>query len=328
MAILPEAQHFKGGDCETAVDVRGLSRTFGRKLALQNIDFQLPVGCVCGLVGVNGAGKTTLIKHLLGLLKAQHGSVSVFGADPIRDPKKVLSHVGYLSETGELPGWMRVKELFSFLRPLYLGWDDRYAEDLRARFDLDPNARLRNLSKGQKARAGLIAALAHRPRLLLLDEPSSGLDPLVRRDILTAIVRTIADEGRTVLFSSHLLDEVERVCDRIAMLRGGQMVFQGELEAIKRVRKRIVFHFSEARLSPPVWKHAISWEGGGQTWSALALVDGEDRWQLETSEAGSMVEQSPASLDDIFRAYCKQESAPTANGSSLANALASGAPLI
>src|SRR6266480_1489869 len=118
----------------------------------------------------------------------------------------ILSPIGYLSEENDLPGWMRVDELIRYTRAFYPKWDDAYAEELRRAFALDPAAKIKDLSRGQRARAGLLIALAHRPELLVLDEPSSGLDPIVRRDILGAVIRTIADEGRTVLFSSHLLE--------------------------------------------------------------------------------------------------------------------------
>lgn len=186
-----------------------------------------------GLVGANGAGKTTLIKHVLGLLRAEHGSVRVFGLDPVADPVAVLSQIGYLSEEHDLPGWMRVDELLRYTRAFYPTWDDAYAEELRQAFALDASSVIKHLSKGQKARVGLLIALAYRPALLVLDEPSSGLDPVVRRDILDAIIRTIADEGRTVLFSSHLLDEVERVADHVTMINQGRIVLSAGLDAIR-----------------------------------------------------------------------------------------------
>jgi ABC-2 type transport system ATP-binding protein len=121
-----------------------------------------------------------------------------------------------------------------YSRAFYKNWDDRYAEELRDAFTIDPSAKIKDLSKGQKSRAGLIVALAYRPELLVLDEPSSGLDPIVRRDILGAVMRTIADEGRTVLFSSHLLDEVEQVADHVTMIRQGTIVMSAPLAEIKR----------------------------------------------------------------------------------------------
>ncbi len=184
------------------VEINRLTRRFGNKLALDDLSLVVPRGGVFGLIGGNGAGKTTLLKHMLGLLRAQTGSVAVFGLDPVQQPVGVLGRVGYLSEDRDLPNYMRVGELMRYSQAFYPTWDEKYAEELRDAFDLDPKTRVCNLSRGQRARAGLLVALAYRPELLILDEPSSGLDPVVRRDILGAIIRTIADEGRTVLFSS------------------------------------------------------------------------------------------------------------------------------
>src|SRR6185312_13644111 len=177
------------------VDVNDLSRSFGSKSALDGVSFRATAGQVYGLVGANGAGKTTLIKHLLGLLRAATGSVRVFGLDPVRDPVRVLGRVGYVSE----------------------------ARELLDTFGLDPSRMVKQLSKGMRAQAALLTAVAHRPELLILDEPSSGLDAVVRRDILDAIVRTVTDDGRTVIFSSHLLDEVERMSDHVTLMHRGKI---------------------------------------------------------------------------------------------------------
>ncbi len=218
---------------EPVISIANLSRRFGEKIALNSVNLAMPRGAVYGLVGANGAGKTTLIKHILGLLQAESGSVRIFGLDPVAEPVAVLSRIGYLSEENDLPGWMRVDELIRYSRAFYKNWDDGYAEELRNSFALDPSAKVRDLSKGQKSRAGLLIALAYRPELLVLDEPSSGLDPIVRRDILGAVIRTIADEGRTVLFSSHLLDEVEQVADHVTMIREGTILMSAPLDEIK-----------------------------------------------------------------------------------------------
>ena len=191
---------------DAVVSVSGLVRRFGDKAVLNDVSVFVPRGSVLGLVGENGAGKTTLIKHLLGMLKPQAGTVRLFGLDPAADPVGVLSRVGYLSERRDLPAWMRVDEFMRYTQAFYPSWDEAYAETLLEQFQLDPAQRIKTLSQGQTAKAGLLAALAYRPELLILDEPSSGLDPVVRRDILEAIIRIVAEEGRTVLFSSHLLD--------------------------------------------------------------------------------------------------------------------------
>ena len=182
---------------ENVVELDGVSRRFGKTVALDGLSLRVPRGCVYGLVGVNGAGKTTLIKHILGLLKVRSGSVRVFGLDPVRNPVAVLRRIGYLSEERDLPEWMRIDELMRYTAAYHPNWDQAHAEELLKTFGLDASKKVKNLSKGMRAQAGLVAAVAHRPDLLVLDEPSTGLDAVIRRDILKAIIRTVADDGRT-----------------------------------------------------------------------------------------------------------------------------------
>src|SRR5262245_4321828 len=229
------------------VEIRRVTRRFGSKTALDDVSLTVPRGGVFGLIGGHGAGTTTLIKHILGMLKAQTGSVSVFGLDPVQNPVGTLGRIGYLSEDRDLPNWMRVGELMRYTQAFFPTWDEKFAEELREAFDLDRLARVKTLSRGQRARAGLLVALAHRPELLVLDEPSSGLDPVVRRDILGAIIRTIADEGRTVLFSSHLLDEVERVADRVAIIHQGRVLLTAAMDEVKDTHRRVTLRFGQAQ---------------------------------------------------------------------------------
>ena len=286
-------------DDAPAIDVRQISRRFGPKRALDGVSLAVPRGVVFGLIGENGAGKTTLIKHVLGLFRPQDGSVRIFGLDPVADPVGVLSRLGTLSEDRDLPGWMRVHELIRYCKAFYPSWDDAYAESLREAFELDPKARVKNLSRGQQARAGLLAALAFRPELLVLDEPSSGLDPVVRRDILGAIVRTIADEGRTVLFSSHLLDEVERVGDLVAMIDRGRIVLDGPIDDVKARHRRVTIRLDEPSDSPPPID-AIAIEGSGREWSALVEGDLDRVIDDAARLGGRVVDSHAASLDEIF----------------------------
>jgi ABC-2 type transport system ATP-binding protein len=288
---------------EAVVAVTNLSRRFGSKTVLDDVSLYVPRGSVFGLVGENGAGKTTLIKHILGLLRAEVGAVRVFGMDPVAEPVSVLGRIGYLSEQPDLPGWMRVGELMRYTQAFYPKWDAAYAEQLRAQFGLNPIQRLSTLSKGQRAKAGLLAAQAHRPDLLLLDEPSSGLDPMVRRDILEAVIRTVADEGRTVFFSSHLLEEIERVSDHIAMVHQGKLVLCGPLDEIKGQHRRFVLHFETAQSKPPVISGALSVTGTGREWSVLCNGARAELPELAANLGAQIVDEYAPSLNEIFVAH-------------------------
>jgi ABC-2 type transport system ATP-binding protein len=285
---------------DSVVEIKSLTRRFGAKTALDNVSLAVPRGIVFGLVGANGAGKTTLIKHVLGLLKTQAGSVRVFARDPVADPAGVLARIGYVSEEHDLPGWMRIWELLRYNQAFFPNWDHAYAEELRVRFELEPSTKIKHLSKGQRARASLLVALSHRPELLVLDEPSSGLDPLVRRDILEAIIRAIADEGRTVLFSSHLLHEVERVSDYVTMLNNGKIVFSGPLDDIKETHRCLTLRFAEARSRPPALAGVLAWGGTGHEWTAVYHGQPGELQAAAASCGAQVLDKRVPSLDEIF----------------------------
>ncbi|MGZ0166595.1 MAG: ABC transporter ATP-binding protein [Planctomycetales bacterium] len=285
---------------ESVVEIKGVSRSFGKKVALDEVDLTIQQGTVVGLVGENGAGKTTLLKHVLGLFRARTGSVRVFGKDPVEEPESVLGEIGYLSEVRDLPDWMKIGELMSYTKAFFPSWDDAFAEELREMFELSPDQKVKTLSRGQRARAGLIAAIAHRPQLLVLDEPSSGLDPVVRRDILSAIIRTVADEGRTVLFSSHLLDEVQRVSDHVAVLHLGKMLLTSPMDDVLTSHHRLTVRFEQPLDSPLKIDSALRCEGEGREWTVLC--NGEQAAvEAQLSELnGEIVDRSAPTLDEIF----------------------------
>jgi ABC-2 type transport system ATP-binding protein len=195
---------------------------------------------------------------------------------------------------------MRIDELMRYSQAFYPSWDEKFAEELRVAFDLDRKAYVKKLSRGQRARAGLLVALAHRPELLVLDEPSSGLDPVVRRDILGAIIRTIADEGRTVLFSSHLLDEVERVADRVAIIHQGRILLTASMDEIKGQHRRLTLRFGQSVDQPPALVGALSFEGRGTEWTYVCSGEGQQLRHAAESLGATIVEDSALTLDEIF----------------------------
>lgn len=285
---------------ENVVELSDLSRRFGRMFALDGVSLRVRQGFVHGLVGANGAGKTTMIKHILGLLKAESGSVRVFGLDPVRNPVAVLRRIGYLSEERELPEWMRIDELMRYTQAFHPNWDQAYADELLKNFGLDDTKIIKYLSKGMRAQAGLIAAVAHRPELLLLDEPSTGLDAVVRRDILNAIVRAVADDGRTVLFSSHLLDEIEQMSDYITMIDQGRLVLHGSVDDVQAEHHLLSIRYPAALAAPPQFEGILSAEGQEHTWDVVCNGDiGQVRQSLERL-GGEILYSRNASLQEIF----------------------------
>jgi len=290
---------------ETPVRVMALTRQFGKKTALDDVSLDVPPGRVFGLVGENGAGKTTLMRHVMGLLRPTAGSVFVFGYEPVKQPEEALMRIGYLSENRDLPNWMRVREVMAFTKPFFPDWDDGFAEELREMFGLDPAAKVKSLSRGQRAQLGLTLALAHRPPLLVLDEPSSGLDPVVRRDILTAIIRTVADEGRTVFLSSHLLDEVECVADDVALLHKGKILFSAPLEEIKARYHFFTFRLKDNNGPPLLPKQALALRETAGEWTLMWNGEKEEARTLLADKQAAIVEESAPSLEDIFISHIR-----------------------
>jgi len=227
--------------------------------------------------------QTVVLKHLLGLLRTTTGSLRVFGLDPVLDPVGVLSRVGYT-------------------QAFHPTWDAAYARELLESFGLDPSKKVKELSKGMRAQAGLIAAVAHRPELLILDEPSSGLDAVVRLDILDAIVRTVADDGRTVIFSSHLLDEVERMSDHVTLMHHGRVTLSGVLDDVRHASQRSRVRFAEHSDQPPALETALAMEGGGRTWSVVHSGSLEQFHTSVLALGGEVVESRDATLEEIFLA--------------------------
>jgi ABC-2 type transport system ATP-binding protein len=283
------------------VDIHHLTRRFNDKAALQDVTVQIPRGQVFGLVGENGAGKTTLIKHILGLYRAQQGSVSVFGMDPVKHPKEVLSRIGYLSEQPDFPEWMTIAQFMNYMAAFYPNWDRQYASQLLQVASLDSQKKIRELSKGQQARVGLCAAQAHRPQLLVLDEPSSGLDPVARSEILAAVIRTVVLEGRSVLLSSHLLEEVERVCDHLLFFSKGQVLLSDSMEAVLDRHYQITLRLA-GRLdwqSLPGVFNAVAANG---EWQLFCFADIDQLTGLLQQHGAQILDKRRLSLNEAFLA--------------------------
>lgn len=216
------------------MEFNNIRRAYTRGInVLDGVSFSLEPGEVVGLLGKNGAGKTTLIRIAMGMLEPQNGSVRLFGLDPRKDPVSVKKRVGYVSEDQILPEFLKVREVIKLHRGLFSTWDHDLERQLLERFDVPMNAKIKTLSKGQARQVALLCAVAHRPELLLLDEPAGGLDPAVRREFLETAIQLLNEAGTTILFSSHYMSDVERLAGRIVMIHEGKVLLDNELDDLR-----------------------------------------------------------------------------------------------
>ena len=234
----------------TVVRINQLSKRFGRVTALDNVSFDVPDGRVCALLGANGAGKSTAIRILMGLERPDSGITEVMGMNSQTHGLEVRRATGYVAERPALYDWMTVDETGWFAAGFYPPGFQKTYQQYVDRFQLDGAQKIKNLSKGTRAKVSLSLALAHKPNLLVLDEPTSGLDPLVRREFLESMV-DVAAEGRTVLLSSHQVSEVERIADMVVILLGGRLVCIEDLDELKRTTREVTLTLPDAHAAPP-----------------------------------------------------------------------------
>jgi ABC-2 type transport system ATP-binding protein len=216
---------------QSIVEARDLWKSYGKFGAVRGVSFAVPEGSIFALVGASGAGKTTLIKLLMNILAPTRGSATLLGVDSRKIGPSVLQNVGYVSENQELPSRLRVHDFFDYLRPLYPRWDYELESALRAQLRLPGDRRIRHLSHGMRLKMGLACALAFHPKLLILDEPFSGLDALVRDEVAEGFLQQA--RGLTVLMSSHELAEVERIASHVAFVNAGKLLFQGTMSELR-----------------------------------------------------------------------------------------------
>jgi len=216
------------------VTFENIHRSYRRGVdVLHGMEFSIEQGEVVGLLGRNGAGKTTLIRIAMGMIEPQQGAVRLFGLDPREKPVEVKRRIGYVSEDQILPPFLRVEETLALHRGLFPTWDDRLAGELAAQFRLSPREKIGKLSKGQARQVALLCAIAHRPELLILDEPAGGLDPVSRREFLETSIRLLNETGSTILFSSHYMGDVERMAGRVVLIHEGHLLLDRPLDALR-----------------------------------------------------------------------------------------------
>ena len=224
---------------KTAIEFENINKTFKGKKAVDNLSLQVPSGSIFGFLGPNGAGKTTTVKMMLGLMRPDSGKGKILGLDMVKDSEGILRKVGYVAEVQQMYGYMSVQDSINFCRSLYPQWNDALADKYLKLFNLPSKERIKNLSKGMKTQLGLLLAMSSEPELLILDEPTSGLDTINRQEFLRIILEEISIQGKTVFLCSHMLHDVERIVDQVAIINNGRLIDIRSVDELKTTVKKI-----------------------------------------------------------------------------------------
>ncbi len=287
---------------ESVILTNGLTKRFVKKLlAVDGLSLAVPRGSVFAFLGKNGAGKTTTIRMLLNLLDKTSGDASVLGLDCARKSLEIKRRVGFVGDGQMMYDWMTVDEIIWFCKGFYPGWNDAFADELKTKLELTGKAKVRNLSRGQQAKLALLLAMAYRPELLILDEPTTGLDVVVRRNFLEGVIELIQEEGRTVFFSSHIVHEVERVADWVGIIDAGRLICCAPLEDVKARMRRLVLAFE----TPPAGleeriPHALSCAQSGRQITAVVDNYSDDTLAAVQALHPLQLAVEDMSLEDIF----------------------------
>ena len=285
---------------DPVIQVHGLLKNFGAKHVLRDVSFCLAKGETLALLGRNGAGKTTIIRTLMGLLPPDNGTVRIAGLDPQTESLEVRRRVGFLAEDQQMFGWMSVDQLIRFIAAFYPNWNHELAAQLVHRYGLELRQKVRHLSKGQNIRLGLLLAMAQNADVMILDDPALALDPIMRKEFNRDLVAHLHEKGATLLYSSHLLAEVEAVADHIAILHEGRIVKHAGVEELRSEVKQLIFpetHFAKLKNRLRV----LDYEQSG---SDVAIVVDDVSTAIATLGEWEIEPQVvDLNLDEIFEAF-------------------------
>lgn len=291
-----------------AIETRELTKQYGEASAVDHLNLRVPKQQVTAFLGRNGAGKSTTIKMLLGITSVSSGSGSIFGK-AIEDPsqnRQLRRHVAYVAEDKQLYAYMTVEQLIRFTRSFHTDWQPDAEERLLKQFQLPPRQKIRSLSKGMRTKLALLLALSRRPQLLILDEPSEGLDPVSIEELLQEIVGTVA-KGVTVFFSSHQIAEVERIADRVCIIDHGQLLVDTSLDEMRREYRRITLSFDAA---PPAVNPSLpgveQFHTSGRQMTMLAKENADAVAELARDLHPASVEVRPVDLREVFLETVKE----------------------
>jgi ABC-2 type transport system ATP-binding protein len=291
------------------IETHAITHRYARVTAVQDLQLSVPEGSIYAFLGPNGAGKTTTIKLLLNLLQPTKGRATVLGVDSTRLGPPEFAQIGYVSENQQLPDWMTVQQLIDFCRPMYRAWDGAFCSRMLKDFRLPPDRKLKNLSRGMRTKAKLLTSLAYRPRLLVLDEPFTGLDPLVRDEVIHGILELTEQENWSVFISSHDIDEVERFADWVGFIDGGRLrVAESTADLCGRFKRLDCVVPAGSRLASEAPQSWLALETHQSSFSVIEsqYSSGESEKRLATLFSGATdVTATDLSLREIFIALAQ-----------------------
>ncbi len=294
---------------DTIVDVSHLSYYYGRVAVLRDVTFSVPRGALYALIGPNGAGKSTLLQILSGLRRARHGAATVMGKPSTKLATADRATIGYIGEGQLLPGWMRLEQLEAYLAPLYDTWDAQLADHLRERFELDPSQKIRQLSRGEYMKAALLCALAPRPQLLIMDEPFTGMDALVKDELVRGLLESAGSEGWTVLLCSHDIGELELLADWVGFLDRGVMRLSEPMDVLRQCYKHVELTTDEPLGGVTIPDSWLSLDHAASRVEFVVAHEGDDvlnRVVAPVLPRATNVTVRPASLRETFVALARR----------------------
>jgi ABC-2 type transport system ATP-binding protein len=282
-----------------------LTKYYGRRPVVNHLELRVPQGAVYGLLGRNGAGKSTTIKMLLGMVHSDYGHCELFGENSAELRPETRARIAYLAEGHPLYRWMSVGQAVRFARAFYPRWNDSLLEQILEHFELSPKKKIRRLSNGQRAQVSLALAVASDPELLILDDPTLGLDTVVRRDFLESLIQIIQRRGRTILFSSHILGDVERVADRIGILVDGVLRVDCPTDHFKETLRRVVLEFTGEPPDFPACPGLVNSRQVGRKLELVIVGFNDEHRKLAESLGPRSLEVIDMNLEDAFIAYTR-----------------------
>ncbi len=282
------------------IETQKLTKRFGNKTVVDHLNLQVPRGCVFAFLGRNGAGKTTTIRMLLDLLDRTTGEARMLGLDCVKRSQELRRRIGYVAQNEEMYGWMTVDRLIWFCRGFYPSWNAALAAELQRKLELAGKEKVRDLSRGQQAQLALLLAMAYRPELLILDEPTAGLDVVVRRNFIEEVIELIQQEGRTIFFSSHQVHEVERVADWVGIMEEGRMIYCGPMEELKTHTRRLVCGFTAPPPKPPRLRGLLDAETVGKELLLTVRDFSEETLAAARALNPASLQVEDLCLEDIF----------------------------